>query len=115
MKTRIFRFLCPAVFGSALAGPAAAAKLAQTIPDANITVKDPAAAPFSLAAASSAGLPVVWEALTGPASVAGRTVTLTGESGSVTLRGRQQGTANTTPLRISTRPSSYRAAAGSSP
>lgn len=90
MKTTPFLLLSPAVLCLALASPAEA-KLAQTIADDNIIVKAPSAVPFTISANSSAGLPVTWEVLTGPVTVSGNTVTLTGATGSVTLRGRQEG------------------------
>lgn len=47
--------------------------------------------PFPLSATSSSGLPVSFSIVSGPASVNGNTVTLTGEKGFVTVRASQAG------------------------
>jgi alpha-tubulin suppressor-like RCC1 family protein len=81
-------------FALALALPALAhAGLPQSIPPAGIAIKSPTAAPFSLPATSSAGLPISWSKLVGPVTVTGSTVTPTGASGAVTLLGSQAGNA----------------------
>lgn len=48
-------------------------------------------APFQLNAMSSSGLPVSYEILSGPATLSGNTVTLTGQPGEVTVRATQPG------------------------
>ncbi len=65
----------------------------QTVPFVSVGVKSPAAPSFALPEFSSAGLPVTWEVLVGPATVSGHTITLTGVNGPVTMRGRQAGDA----------------------
>lgn len=47
--------------------------------------------PFELEAMASSGLEVVYEIVSGPATVAGSTVTLTGEAGEVTVKATQPG------------------------
>lgn len=47
--------------------------------------------PFDLEAASSAGLPVSYEIVSGPATISGNTVTLDGTVGQVTVRASQAG------------------------
>ncbi len=91
MLHALILLLCVAFSTTAFAG------LPQSIPVANIVVKTPDAAPFTLPAVASSGLTITWESLTGPATVAGNTVTLTGGSGAVTLRGRQPGNATYDP------------------
>jgi hypothetical protein len=49
--------------------------------------------PFALDATASSGLPVLYSVLSGPATVAGNTVTLTGMPGTVTIRAGQAGNA----------------------
>lgn len=50
--------------------------------------------PISITATSSAGLPVTLTRITGPITVAGSTVTLTGEIGDAAIEATQAGTAN---------------------
>jgi len=47
--------------------------------------------PFDIEASSSSGLPVVFEIVSGPASILGNTITLTGEEGTVVVRAIQEG------------------------
>jgi hypothetical protein len=49
------------------------------------------AASFTLAATSSSGLPITYTVLSGPATVSGNTVTLTGTVGTVTIQASQGG------------------------
>lgn len=69
----------------------------QSIPAVDIGVMSTTAPAVLLPEFSSAGLPVLWEVLTGPAAVSGHTVTPTGVAGAVTLRGRQTGDATYDP------------------
>lgn len=66
--------------------------------DPNQTITFPAIAdkfsndpPFSLNATASSGLPVSYSVLSGPASVSGNTVTLSGQEGTVRIRASQAG------------------------
>ena len=63
-------------------------------PLANHLVGDP---PFALHASASSGLPVSFAILSGPATVSGNTVTLTGAVGTVTVEASQSGNADYTP------------------
>ena len=77
--------------------PAIYAAFPQTIGDVEVGVKAPADPPFNLPSVTSAGLPIEWEVLTGPANISGNTVTLTGATGAVTILGRQSGDSNNQP------------------
>ncbi len=90
---RVFQLLA---FASLAVSPAFAG-LPQAIAPVDIVVKAPDAPSFSLPATTSAGLPITWTALAGPASVAGVNVSMTGGIGAVTLRGRQAGDATYDP------------------
>lgn len=68
-----------------------AALLAQTITFPALSAKLPSAAPFSLSATASSSLPVTYTLLSGPATLSGNMVTLTGSSGAVTIRASQAG------------------------
>lgn len=65
--------------------------VAQTITFDPIPPKAPSALPFALTATATSGLPVTFSVVTGPATVSGNTVTLTGAAGSVTIRASQAG------------------------
>ncbi len=71
--------------------PAASAQTAQTItftqPAAHLTTD----APFTLGATASSGLTVTFTVDSGPATVSGSTLTLTGTAGSVVVRASQAG------------------------
>lgn len=67
--------------------------VAQTITFGALPNKASGDAPFILQAVASSGLPVTFEVVSGPASIAGSTVTLTG-TGSVTIRAKQAGNAS---------------------
>ncbi len=54
----------------------------------NKLVSDP---PFQLNASASSGLPVTYEIISGPATLSGNTVTLTGQVGTVTVKASQPG------------------------
>ncbi len=54
-------------------------------------------APFALGAAATSGLPVAYEIVSGPATVAGNTVTLTGQPGDVSVKATQPGDATYLP------------------
>jgi len=69
------------------------AKSAQTITFAAIADKSDTAAPFDVTAISSSGLQVTLSILSGPATISGNTVTITG-IGAVTVRAAQLGDAN---------------------
>ncbi len=68
-------------------------KASQSTTFAPIPSKAYGDAPFVLAATSTSGLPVTFSVFSGPAKIAGNTVTLTG-AGAVTLRALQAGDAN---------------------
>jgi hypothetical protein len=78
--------------GSA-SGTLVIAKAAQTITFAAPGNKTYGGASFNLSGSASSGLPLTFSVVSGPATVAGRTVTLTG-AGTVTLRAVQAGNAN---------------------
>ena len=63
----------------------------QTITFPTITDKLTTDAPFVLNATASSGLPVTYQVTSGPATVAGNIVTLTGTPGAVTVRASQAG------------------------
>ena len=65
-------------------------RLAQTISFAALPPRTNQDAPFTVAATASSGLPVTFTVVSGPATVSGSTVTLTG-GGTVTLRASQAG------------------------
>jgi DNA/RNA endonuclease G (NUC1) len=69
--------------------PAAAA--AQTITFAQPANHVSTDAPFALVATASSGLPVTFTVVSGPATVSGNTLTLTGTAGSVVIRASQAG------------------------
>jgi uncharacterized repeat protein (TIGR01451 family) len=66
----------------------------QTIAFGTLANKITTDAPFTINAAASSGLPVSFSVQSGPATLSGNTVTLTGQPGSVTIRAAQGG--NTT-------------------
>ncbi|MEI7660824.1 MAG: LamG-like jellyroll fold domain-containing protein, partial [Bacteroidota bacterium] len=49
------------------------------------------AAPFDISATATSGLPVMFEVVSGPATIAGNTVTLTGAAGEVSVKATQPG------------------------
>jgi hypothetical protein len=51
-------------------------------------------APFAVSASASSGLPVSFAIVSGPATISGNTVTLTGPTGTVTVRASQAGDVN---------------------
>jgi uncharacterized delta-60 repeat protein len=67
------------------------APLEQTITFAPLPGKLTTDSSFVLSASASSGLPVTFAVVSGPATVAGNTVTLTGEPGTVTIRATQAG------------------------
>ncbi|MBX7209167.1 MAG: M36 family metallopeptidase [Verrucomicrobiaceae bacterium] len=67
--------------------------VAQTITFPPLSPKLTSAAPFALTATATSGLPVTYAIVSGPATVSGSTVTLTGATGSVTIRASQSGSA----------------------
>ncbi len=69
------------------------AKAGQTITFNTLAGKTFGDAPFSLAATASSGLPVTFTVVSGPATIAGNTVTLTG-AGTVTVEAAQAGGIN---------------------
>lgn len=96
MRTRILFLSLLSLAGLCLASIASAG-LPQEIEEVNIGVKLPAEAPFALPATTSAGLTIHWQALAGPATVNGNTVTLSGGTGAVTLKATQAGDASYDP------------------
>ncbi len=75
----------------------AAGKLGQTIAFASPANQPSSAAPFTLAATASSGLPVTFTLFSGPASLNGATITLTGIPGTVVVRASQPGNATFNP------------------
>lgn len=71
----------------------ASAPLAQSITFAQPADRPLNSAPFALAATASSGLPVSFNVVSGPATLSGNTLTLTG-AGVVTIRATQTGNAN---------------------
>jgi len=65
--------------------------LKQSITFPAIANKQTTASAFTLSASASSGLPVSYYLVSGPASVVGQNVTLTGRTGKVTLRSTQHG------------------------
>ena len=65
-------------------------RLAQTISFAALPARTNQDLPFTVAATASSGLPVTFNVVSGPATLSGSTVTLTG-AGTVTLRASQAG------------------------
>jgi CSLREA domain-containing protein len=72
------------------------AKADQTIAFAPLPSKSYGDAPFSISATASTNLPVDFSIVSGPASIGGNTVTITG-AGTVTIRASQAGDANYNP------------------
>ena len=66
-------------------------KTPQTIDFSSIEDKTPDVDPFTLNATSSSGLAVILEVISGPATIDGNVVTLTGAEGDVTIRASQPG------------------------
>ena len=69
----------------------------QTITFGSLSNKLATDAPFILAATSSSGLPVSFSVVSGPASISGNTLTLSGVPGTVTVRASQAGNAQYNP------------------
>lgn len=69
------------------------AKAPQSITFAALSDKSTGAAPFTVSATASSGLPVTFT-VSGPATLSDRTVTLTGAEGTVTVTASQPGDAN---------------------
>lgn len=67
------------------------AKRSQTITFAQLANRKVNAAPISLTATASSGLPVSFALVTGPATLSGTTLTLAGSPGNVVLRATQAG------------------------
>ena len=70
--------------------------LAQTINFGSLPDKTYGDAPFTVTATSSSGLPVTFSIVSGPATILGNTITITG-AGTVTVRASQAGDINYTP------------------
>ncbi|MFK8104129.1 MAG: lamin tail domain-containing protein, partial [Saprospiraceae bacterium] len=66
----------------------------QTISFTPIANQTTTAAPFSLNATASSGLPVSFTLISGPATLSGNVITLTGSTGTVTVRASQAGNIN---------------------
>lgn len=73
------------------------AKADQTISFPALADRSAASAPFHLSASATSGLPVTFSLISGPASVDGSTVTLTGAPGTVVIEATQAGDANWNP------------------
>jgi uncharacterized repeat protein (TIGR01451 family) len=69
----------------------------QTILFNNIPNKLTTDVPFTISATASSGLPVTFTLITGPATLSGATVTLTGQPGTVTIRASQAGNSSYNP------------------
>lgn len=69
----------------------------QTITFPNIPNKETTDVPFSLNATASSSLSVDYSVVSGPATISGNTVTLTGQTGTVTIEANQAGNANWNP------------------
>lgn len=87
--------------GATNTGGTGSATLSLTINKANQTISFGALAnkltndpPFGISASASSGLGVSFSVLSGPATISGSTITLTGSSGTVTIRASQGGNAN---------------------
>jgi len=72
-------------------------------------------APFALSAAASSGLPVAFTLVSGPATLSGNLVTLTGATGTVSVRASQAGNAQYNPAADVTRSFGVTAPGGSAP
>jgi uncharacterized repeat protein (TIGR01451 family) len=81
-----------------------------TIP--NKLTTDP---PFTISATASSGLPVTFTLVSGPATLSGNTVTLTGQTGTVTIRASQPGNAQYNPAADVTRSFGVTQPGGSAP
>src|SRR2546430_6138828 len=68
-----------------------AVKANQTITFGTLADKAVTDAPFAVTATASSGLAVTFSIVSGPASISGSTVTLTGPTGTVTVRASQAG------------------------
>jgi alpha-tubulin suppressor-like RCC1 family protein len=66
----------------------------QKITFASLTDRTPTSAPFGLTASASSLLPVSFDIVSGPATLTGNTVALTGAAGIVTIRASQAGNAS---------------------
>jgi hypothetical protein len=76
---------------------------AQTITFAAVGTKVTTDAPFTLAPTASSGLPVTLSVVSGPATVSGYTITLTGATGTVALRASQAGNTDYSPATAANR------------
>ena len=81
-----------AIFASDNGGP-----IDQTIDFPPISDKSVSAAPFTISATASSGLPVSFSIVSGPASIVGNTITLDGVVGTVTVMASQAGNAQYNP------------------
>ena len=72
-------------------------------------------APFNLTATASSGLPVAFSLVSGPATLSGSTVTLTGATGTVSIRASQAGNAQYNPAPDVTRSFGVTTPGGSAP
>lgn len=69
----------------------------QTISFAAISDKPATAAPFTISATATSGLPVSFTIVSGPASISGNRITLNGTAGTVRVRATQNGNAQWNP------------------
>ncbi|MEZ4776431.1 MAG: PKD domain-containing protein [Bacteroidia bacterium] len=76
---------------------AATNKLSQTITFAPLANKQTTDGPFTVSATASSGLPVSFSLISGPATLNGNTITLTGTDGTVIIRASQGGDATYQP------------------
>ena len=75
----------------------------QSISFASLIARAGTNPPFNLSATATSGLPVSFTRVSGPATISGNTVTLTGNEGTVTIRANQAGNANWNPAPAVTR------------
>src|SRR5439155_23741314 len=74
-----------------------AVKANQTITFGTLADKSVADAPFAVSATASSGLAVTFSIVSGPATISSSTVTLTGATGTVTVRASQAGNGSYNP------------------
>ncbi|MCF8243857.1 MAG: DUF11 domain-containing protein [Saprospiraceae bacterium] len=89
--------------------------LNQTITFNALANKTTTSPPFTIAATASSGLPVTFTLVSGPATLSGNTVTLTGATGTVSIRASQAGNAQYNPAADVTRSFGVTAPGGSAP
>ncbi len=89
--------------------------LNQTITFNSLANKTTTSPPFTISATASSGLPVTFTLVSGPATLSGNTVTLTGATGTVSIKASQAGNAQYNPAADVTRSFGVTAPGGSAP